>query len=217
MFRMTRSPAEAPDKEEELTIGFERGIPVSVDGSKLAPVELLRRVNEVAARNGVGRADIVETRVVGMKSHGVYETPGGTVLHAALRELEMITLDADTLREKQAMALRYAHLVYSGKWYSILRESMDAFMQKASDYVTGQVKVVLYKGNVIIGGRNSPYSLYFQDLASFGESAYDHADATGFINLYGLSTGVVALRHKHLEQETGQAPEIKEMASFHRK
>ena len=196
MFRLTAAPKQAPDREEEVSIAFERGLPVSVDGKTLAPVELLRRLNALGSRHAVGRADIVETRVVGMKSHGVYETPGGTLLHAALRELEMMTLDADTLHFKQSVAPRYAELVYGGKWFSTLRESLDAMIEKMCEYVTGSLKLVLYKGNVIVAGRWSPYSLYSQELASFGESSYDHGDATGFIRLYGLSTRVTALAHR---------------------
>jgi argininosuccinate synthase len=160
---------------------------------------------------------MVETRQVGMKSRGVYETPGGTILFTALRELEMMTLDADSLHFKRSMAMRYAELVYSGKWFTPLRESLEAFMAKISEYTTGQVRLVLYKGNVIVGGRRSRYSLYLQDLASFGASSYDHADASGFINLFGLATGVAAIVHRGIEEETGQTPEIKEMAGFHKK
>ncbi len=152
-----------------------------------------------------------------MKSRGVYETPAGTILSTALRELEMITLDSDTLHFKQSLALKYADLVYCGKWYTTLRESMDAFMRKACEYVSGTVRLALYKGNIIIGGRKSPYSLYLEDLASFGESNYDHKDASGFINLYGLSTGVTAIVHKGITSNEGQASEIKEMASFREK
>jgi argininosuccinate synthase len=217
MYVKSASPQEAPNKETEVTIGFEKGFPVELNGEKLAPLEILFRLNKLAAENGIGRADIVETRVVGMKSHGVYETPGGTVLFNALRELEMLTLDSDALKYKQIIALKYAELVYSGKWFSLLRSSIDSFLDSLCKYVTGSIKLVLYKGNIIISGRKSPYSLYFKDLASFGESAYDHTDATGFINLYGLSTGVSAIIRKGIDENTGQMPEIKEMAGFHEK
>ncbi len=217
MFVKTNSPQEAPDAEEELTIEFEKGIPVALDGDRMNPVDLLTRLNELASRNGIGRSDIVENRVVGMKSHGVYETPGGTVLFFALRELEMVTLDADALHTKQALAQRYADLVYSGKWFSTVRESLEAFMVKISEFVSGTVKLALYKGNMIVTGRQSTYSLYLQDLASFGESTYDHGDAAGFINLYGLSTGVTAIVHKGIDKNTGEAPTIKEIARFHEK
>jgi argininosuccinate synthase len=217
MFRLTRSPQDAPDKETEVVIDFERGIPVAVNGKKLKPLDILSTLNQLGAENGVGRTDLVETRLVGMKSRGVYETPGGTILFKALRELEMITLDFDTLGMKNQMALRYADIVYSGKWFTPFREAMDAYMVKASEYVTGSVRVVLYKGNTIITGRKSEYSLYIEDLASFGESAYDHSDATGFINLYGLSTGVASIVHKHRPADEGPAVEMKAMAGFHEK
>ena len=183
-----------------------------MNGEKLSPVELLNRLNKIGGENGIGRADLVETRLVGMKSHGVYETPGGTILFRALRELEMITMDFDTLSMKNTMALKYADIVYAGKWFTHFRESMDAYMAKAMQYATGSVKLTLYKGNVIITGRKSPYSLYLEDLASFGESTYDHKDATGFINLYGLATGVAAIVHKNLSSDEGPAQEMKEMA-----
>jgi argininosuccinate synthase len=217
MFRLTTSPQKAPDKETEITIDFEQGIPVAVDGKKLRPLDLIYTLNELGAANGIGRTDLVETRLVGMKSRGVYETPGGTILFKALRELEMITLDFDTLSMKNQMALRYADIVYAGKWFTHFRESMDAFMEKASQYVTGSVRLVLYKGNAIVVGRKSDYSLYIEDLASFGESTYDHSDATGFINLYGLAAGVAAIVHKHKPADQGPAVEMKTMAGFHEK
>ncbi|MBN1836481.1 MAG: argininosuccinate synthase [Spirochaetales bacterium] len=216
MFQSTRSPQDAPDRETELTVEFRQGMPVAVDGKRLAPVELLQTLNRLGAENGIGRVDMVETRQVGMKSRGVYETPGGTILFTALRELEMMTLDGDALHFKRAMAMRYAEMVYSGKWFTTLRESLEAFMAKISEFTTGTVRLVLYKGNVIVAGRKSPYSLYLQDLASFGASSYNQFDATGFINLFGLSTGVAAIVHRGIREETGQAPEIKEMASFHK-
>jgi argininosuccinate synthase len=217
MFRLTTSPQDAPDKETEITIDFQRGIPVAVNGEQLPPLELLSGLNELGAKNGIGRTDLVETRLVGMKSRGVYETPGGTILFKALRELEMITLDFDTLSMKNQMALRYADIVYAGKWFTHFRESMDAYMERASQYVTGSVRLVLYKGNAIVVGRKSDNSLYIEDLASFGESTYDHADATGFINLYGLSTGVAAIVHQHTPADEGPAAEMRKMAGFHEK
>jgi len=217
LFMLSKSPQEAPDTETEITIDFEKGIPVSVNGKKYSPYEMLVYLNKLGGDNGIGRADVVETRVVGMKSRGVYETPAGTILYTALRELEMITLDNDALHFKQTLSAKYADLTYSGKWFTTLRDSLEAFMQKAAEYVTGSVKLVLYKGNLIVGGRTSPYSLYLEDLASFGESSYDHKDATGFINLYGLSTGVTAIVHQGIKANKGQTPEIKEMASFHEK
>lgn len=217
LFQLTRSPQDAPDKETEITVEFKKGIPAGVDGEELEPLKIIEKLNRLGAENGIGRSDVVETRLVGMKSRGVYETPGGTILFKALRELEMLTLDSDALHFKELMAQRYAELVYGGKWFTTLRESIDAFMEKVSEYVTGSVKLSLYKGNIIISGRKSPYSLYFKELASFGATSYNHSDAEGFINLYGLSTGVTAMVHRGVQKDTGQAPSIKEMASFHEK
>ena len=195
LFQLSKSPKDAPDAETEVTIGFEKGFPVSVNGKAMKPFDLLTTLNAMGAANGIGRSDIVENRRVGMKSRGVYETPGGTILYAALRELEMLTLDADCLHMKRAVAETYADLVYGGKWFTPLRESLDAFLAKVMEFTTGDVRLALYKGNVIIAGRSSPYSLYQKDLASFGASSYDHADATGFINLYGLQAMVASLVH----------------------
>ena len=218
LFRLSKSPKDAPDRETELTLDFERGVPVGLDGKRMPPLALMAELNRLGGENGIGRTDVVENRKVGMKSRGVYETPGGTILYTALAELEMITLDADTLHQKQELALKYAELVYGGKWFTTVRESLEAFMVKAAEFVTGSVRVVLYKGNLVIAGRRSPYSLYIQDLASFGASTYDHADATGFLNLYGLSAGVAALAHrKGVDADKGQAPEIRELAGFHKK
>ncbi len=196
LFQLTKSPKDAPDRETEVTIEFEQGIPVAIDGKRMGPFELLEAANRLGAANGIGRADVVENRRVGMKSRGVYETPGGTLLYTALRELEMLTLDADTLHYKQTAAPVYADLVYGGKWFTPLREAIEAFMLKASEHTTGSVRLALYKGNLIVAGRKSPFSLYQKDLASFGASVgYDHADATGFINLYGLPALVSSLVH----------------------
>ena len=214
MYLLTNSPQEAPDEEVEVVIDFEHGIPIAVNGTRMDPLPLLNELNRVGAEHGVGRTDLVETRLVGMKSRGVYETPGGTILFRALRELEMITLDFDTLAMKNTMALKYADIVYAGKWFTHFRESMDAYMATAAKYMTGSVRVVLYKGNVMIVGRSSEYSLYLEDLASFGESAYDHQDATGFINLYGLATGVQAMVHNRDRSAKGPAREMRAMAGF---
>ncbi len=214
---LTKSPKEAPDEETEITIDFEEGVPVGIDGKALPSLEILSRLNKIGGENGIGRADLVETRLVGMKSRGVYETPAGTLLFTALRELEMITLDAETLNFKKMMGIRYGELVYAGKWFTTLKASMDAFMDTACKYLTGSVKLVLYKGNIIIGGRRSPYSLYLEDLASFGESSYDHRDATGFINLFGLSTGVAAMVHKGIIGNRGQAVEMQGTAATYHK
>ena len=197
MFLLSKSPQEAPDSETEITVDFEQSSPVGLNGEKLPPLEILARLNSEGAANGIGRADLVENRTVGMKSRGVYETPAGSILYTALRELEMLTLDSESLELKRILGLRYAELVYKGKWFTQVRESIDAFMERATTHVTGSVNLILYKGNIIVGGRTSPYSLYIKEIASFGESSYDHADATGFINLYGLSTGVSAMVHKN--------------------
>jgi argininosuccinate synthase len=195
LFQLTKSLKDAPDKETEVTIDFEKGFPVAVNGKKAAPFAILTTLNAMGAANGIGRSDVVENRRVGMKSRGVYETPGGTILYTAARELEMLTLDTDCLHFKQNVAQTYADLVYGGKWFTPLRESLEAFMEKVSEFTTGTVRLALYKGNIIIAGRTSPYSLYLKDLASFGASSYDHADATGFINLYGLPAMVASLVH----------------------
>jgi argininosuccinate synthase len=184
---MTRSPQEAPDREEQVTIGFEQGIPVSVGGMKMPPVQLVELLNEIGARNAIGRIDLVENRFVGIKSRGCYETPGGTLIVAAHRELEALTLDRDLSHYKQHVALRYAELVYNGLWFTPLREAFDAFVQKTQDNVTGTVTLSLYKGNLTIVSRASALSLYSTDLSSFtmGES-YDQKDAKGFIQILGL-------------------------------
>jgi len=195
LFQITKSLKEAPDRETEITIEFEKGIPTAINGATMSPFQILTAANEAGAAAGIGRTDVVENRRVGMKSRGVYETPGGTILYTALRELEMLTLDTDCLHFKQTVAQTYSELVYGGKWFTPLRESLEAFMERISAYTTGTVKLALYKGNLIIAGRKSPYSLYRKDLASFGATSYDHADATGFINLYGLPAMVDALVH----------------------
>lgn len=217
MFQLSVSPKDAPDEEREIVIDFEKGIPVGIDGNKMPPLELLATLNRIGGEHGVGRADLVETRLVGMKSRGVYETPGGTILFRALRELEMITLDFDTLEIKNLLALRYASLVYAGKWFTHFRESLDGYMQTAARYMSGSVRVVLYKGGINVVGRQSRYSLYMEDLASFGESQYDHGDATGFINLYGLATGVQAIVHNYQDADEGPAHQMREMAGFSEK
>jgi len=214
MFQLTVDPKDAPDVETAVTIGFEQGLPVSIDGAKLPPLAILETLNRLGGSNGIGRVDLVETRLVGMKSRGVYETPAGTILYHALRELEMITLDSDTLSVKNVLALRYADMVYAGKWFTHFRECMDAYMKQAVRYCTGEVRLLLYKGGITLAGRKSPYSLYMEDLAGFGESAYDHRDATGFINLYGLSTGVQAIVHDRRSAASGPAAAMRTMAGF---
>ncbi len=187
MYQWVTSPQEAPDQAEKIEIQFESGVPVAVDGENLEPVALIERLNELGARHGVGRADMVENRLVGMKSHGVYETPGGTILSAAHRELESICLDRDTLHFKEQIALRYAELIYFGKWFTSLRLSLGAFIRETQKDVNGWVRLRLYKGNVIAIGRDGPSSLYNEDLATFGsDEIYEQADAKGFIDLFGL-------------------------------
>ena len=193
LFQRSTSPQTAPDHEQLLQLTFEDGTPVALDGDSIEPVELLQRLNRIAGEHAVGRTDLVESRLVGMKSRGVYETPGGTVLYAALAELESLTLDADALHYKQALGLRYAELVYTGKWFTPLREALDACVQRLCRGVTGTVELALYKGNIIVAGRTAPHGLYSQELASFTAGEYNHHDASGFIELYGLPTRVRAL------------------------
>jgi argininosuccinate synthase len=198
IWMLTKSPAEAPDKPAEVTIGFENGIPVSLNGgTRISGLSLLEQLNEVGGENGIGRIDLVENRFVGMKSRGCYETPGGTILMAAVRELESLTLDRTTLHYKQKLALDYAEMVYNGLWFTPLRESLDAFFEKVSEPVTGEVTLRLFKGNIEPVSRKSPNSLYNLDIASFTMGAsYDQKDALGFINLVGLPIKVRALLQK---------------------
>jgi argininosuccinate synthase len=194
MFKLTVDPLDAPDEPQEITLAFEEGAPVSLDGRRLGPVEMVETLNRVAGAHGVGRLDLVENRLVGIKSRGVYETPAGTVLHLAHRELERLVLDRDTLHYKQSVSVRYAQLVYDGLWFSTLREALAAFVDETEKEVTGEVRLRLYKGQAEPIGRRSSRSLYRQDLATFGEGmAYDHADAGGFIRLYGLPERVRAM------------------------
>ena len=187
VYILTVSPEDAPDKAEYVEIGFERGRPVSLDGKAYGPVALIENLNEIASRSGVGRVDIVENRLVGMKSRGVYETPGGTVLCEAHGALETLTLDRETMHFKQAVALRYAELVYYGKWYSPLREALHSFVEITQKHVTGTVRLKLYKGNCTAVGIKSSYSLYREDIATFSkDEVYNQSDAGGFINLFGL-------------------------------
>ncbi|MDR1894372.1 MAG: argininosuccinate synthase [Spirochaetales bacterium] len=196
LFQLTKSPKAAADKEREITLSFEKGFPTALDGVKLKPHDMVAELNRLGAENGIGRDDVVEDRTVGMKSRGVYENPAGTILYRALKELEMLTLDFDTQSVKGFLSQRYAELVYTGKWFTPAREALEAFFEKAAEWTTGDVRLVLYKGNVIIAGRRSPYSLYREDLASFGPSSYNHGDATGFVKLYGLPSAVAAAARK---------------------
>ncbi len=194
MYVLTVSPEKAPDKPQYVEIDFENGNPTAVDGRKLGPVEIVETLNRIGGAHGVGRVDLVENRLVGMKSRGVYETPGGTLLLIAHRELESLTLDKATLHYKDILAGKYAELVYNGQWFTPLRYAMDAFIDTIQNRVTGTARLKLYKGNVITAGRKSPYSLYREDLATFAEdSVYNQKEAEGFINLFGLPNKVEAL------------------------
>ncbi len=194
MFLFSKSPQAAPDEPEVVKIDFEKGIPVAVDDLQLPPAKLIARLNELGAKHGIGRIDLVENRLVGMKSRGVYETPGGSILYAAHRELESLCLDRDTSHFKEQIGVRYAELVYYGKWYHSLREALQAFVDNTQETVTGWVKLKLYKGNIIVVGRQSANSLYREDFATFGkEDVYDQADAVGFISLFGLQMKVKAM------------------------
>ena len=185
---MCVSPEQAPDKAAYVKIAFEKGLPVSVDGEKLAPIALIEKLNALGGANGVGIVDMVENRLVGMKSRGVYETPGGTVLYAAHAALETLCLDRDTQHYKEVVANRFAELVYFGQWFTPLREALSAFVDKTQEFVTGEVTLKLYKGNVIPAGIQSPYSLYSEEIATFDEDeVYDQNDSAGFINLFGLA------------------------------
>ncbi|SHE79531.1 argininosuccinate synthase [Desulforamulus putei DSM 12395] len=197
MLMLTVPPEKAPDRPTYVEIGFEKGIPVSLNGQRMDGVSLLEKLNAIGGANGIGIVDMVENRLVGMKSRGVYETPGGTILVYAHHELELLTLDRATLHYKEQVALRYAELVYDGVWFSPLREALDAFVDSTQRTVTGTVKLKLYKGNIMPAGTTSPYSLYDEELSTFGrDEVYNQADAAGFINLFGLPLKVRALMEK---------------------
>ena len=202
LLKLGVSPEKAPDKPTYVTIGFEQGVPVSVDGKKMDPRSLVEKLNELGGKNGIGIADIVEDRLVGMKSRGVYETPGGTILYAAIQELEFLCLDRDTQAFKRQAAIKFAELVYDGKWYTPLREALSAMVDSMEETVTGEVKLKLYKGCVTPAGTKSPYSLYNEDIASFGDSheLYSHKDSEGFINLFGLPLKVRAMMNKKFKK-----------------
>ena len=194
MFQLTRDPQDAPDKAEYIEIGFREGNPVSLNGDELSAVDLFVALNKLGGRHGIGRTDIVENRLVGMKSRGVYETPAGAIVHRAHQLLESICLDKHTMQYKDVVAAKYAELVYNGMWYSKLRAALDGFVSVTQASVTGTVRLKLYKGNIIVAGRKSPYSLYREDYASFGEEdVYNQQDAHGFIQLFGLPTKVEAM------------------------
>jgi len=201
ILEMGVSPEQAPDEPEYVTISFEKGKPVAINGEKMGAVALLTKLNELGGKHGVGIADMVENRLVGMKSRGVYETPGGTILYKAHESLESITLDRDTMHYKQQIALRFADIVYNGQWFTPLREALAAFVDSTQQTVTGDVKLKLYKGNIIDAGMTSPYTLFDEEVATFGEdNVYNQADSAGFINLYGLPIKVKA----RLDQKRGK-------------
>jgi argininosuccinate synthase len=203
MWQWIVSPAKAPDRSTTVEIGFESGTPVSVNGKNLAPLALIEQLNEIAAADGVGRMELVENRLVGIKSRGAYETPGGTLLVTAHRELESLSLDRETAHYQQILSLRYAEMVYYGMWFTPLRESLDGFFAKSQQRVTGSVGLTLFKGNVSVASRRSPFSLYRTNLASFTMTGYNPKDAEGFINLFALPITVP------LEAEVPQAAEVK--------
>jgi len=194
LYMLTSAPEKAPDEPAYLTITFEKGVPVGLGGQRLGPVEMMTRLNEVGGTHGVGRLDLVENRLVGIKSRGVYETPGGTILYTAHQALETLCLDRDTMHYKHLVGDRFAELVYYGQWFTPLREALSAFVAKTQETVTGTVRVKLYKGSCTQVGIQSPYSLYREDLATFGQDqVYNQSDARGFINLFGLPLAVRAL------------------------
>jgi argininosuccinate synthase len=194
IYKLTVSPENAPDSPTTLTIDFEKGVPVALNDEKMATVKLVTELNRLGGKNAIGRVDIVENRLVGIKSRGVYETPGGTILYAAHRELESLVLTGALLRYKDTIGPKYAELIYNGAWYTPLRESLDAFVEKTQERVTGTVRLKLYKGNCTVLGRKSPYSLYREDYATFGQDdVYNQKDAEGFINLFGLPVKVKAM------------------------
>ena len=190
------SPLQAPDAPTYVTIDFEAGVPVALDGQKMKASQIIAKLNAVGGANGIGIIDIVENRLIGMKDRGVYETPGGTILYYAHEHLEMLTVDKDTLHAKQKLAVDLADQIYNGKWYTPLTEALVAFANKSNEHVTGSVKLKLYKGNIIPAGTTSPYSLYSENLVTFGESDYDQGQAAGFINLWSLPTKVQALQEQ---------------------
>jgi argininosuccinate synthase len=203
VYMRTISPEDAPDKATVIRIAFEKGDPVSIDGKTMSPATLLTRLNDLGKANGIGRLDLVENRFVGMKSRGVYETPGGTILHQAHRGIESITLDREAMHLKEGLMPRYAELVYYGFWFTPEREMLQALVDKSQEKVTGEVTLKLYKGNVTVIGRHSPYSLYDQELVTFEEGAvaYDHRDAAGFIRLNALRLRTLAMRDKKLRDK----------------
>jgi argininosuccinate synthase len=198
VYQRTIAPEDAPDKATIVTIGFEKGDPVSIDGKRLSPAALLTRLNELGRDNGIGRVDLVENRYVGMKSRGVYETPGGTILHAAHRAIESLTLDREAMHLKDSLMPRYAELIYYGFWFAPERLMLQALIDKSQEHVEGEVRLKLYKGNVIVIGRSSPKSLYSDKIVTFEDDAgaYDQKDAEGFIKLNALRLRLLGKRNK---------------------
>ena len=214
LFMLTNTPENAPDTPEMVAIEFERGTPVAVNGEAMGPVELLTVLNEIGGRNGVGVIDLVEDRLVGMKSRGVYETPGGSLLYTAHSELEQLVLDRRTLAAKDLVAPRYADLVYEGRWWTTEREAYDAFVDVTQERVTGTVSLKLYKGGIAVAGRSSVHALYDERFVTFGEDdVYEQSDAAGFIRLFGLSQRVRALKDQELAARTAEQPAPAEAAS----
>ena len=204
LFIVTNTPEKAPDKAEYVELEFEQGVPVAVNGTKLSPAKIVETLNAIGIRNGVGICDMVENRLVGMKSRGIYETPGGTIIYYAHNELENLCLDRATNHYKQLVGIKYAELVYDGMWFSQLREALDAFVNTTQQTVTGTVRLKLYKGNIMSAGSKSPYSLYSQEFVTFEEDeVYNQADAEGFINLFGLPLKVRALMQKEMSKKNG--------------
>jgi argininosuccinate synthase len=204
IYQMTVAPEDAPDKPEQVEIAFEKGVPIKLNGVKADALTIIEKLNEIGGRNGVGIIDMVENRLVGMKSRGVYETPGGTILYTAHKELEYITLDKETMRFKQMVSDKYADLVYNGQWHTPLKEALDAFVDSTQQNVTGVVLLKLYKGSCTVIGMDSIYSLYNKDFATFGENVdniYNQKDAEGFINLFGLPIEVQALMKRKLAKQ----------------
>jgi argininosuccinate synthase len=201
-YELSVAPEDAPDAAEYVTVSFEQGWPVAVNGQSLGALELVSLLNELGGKHGVGRVDLLENRLVGMKSRGIYETPGGTILSTAHRELEHLTLDKLTMRQKDQLAINYADLVYNGLWFTPIKAALDAFVEKTQEPVTGEVRLKLYKGTCVAVGRKSPFGLYEEDLATFGaDDVYRQADAEGFIRLFGLGQKVAAQRDRRLHQD----------------
>lgn len=210
LLQLSVTPEQAPDKAETISITFDQGSPVAVNGEVMDGVALIEKLNQIGGKNAIGQIDLVENRLVGMKSHGIYETPGGTILMFAHRELESITLDKATAHTKESLALTYAELVYNGQWWSPLREAFDAFFKTTQQTVSGTITLKLYKGNIIVLKRESPYSLYSEKIASFGLTTdFDHKDSTGFIRIYGLPSKIHASVKKQVEDARADTIKVK--------